>query len=197
MQPPTPQSWLVTTLLTVDPAPSLPALRSAWQPNTLPPQQTDSHSTRAPPPSLARHSRTLQQQGERAAGLQRPNAWLPTRPDCSGKNHLAPPTTYPNPSWGYKDLLFSFVLVILVIRKHIILKSKFLRSLMGEGLGNTGIAEDCCHWKAQTLKHRTSRYYCCITPTHQLKNPSSPRIRANAYKNNLFTPQSSHTNMHK
>lgn len=41
-----------------------------------------------------------------------------------------------------------------------------------EGLRNSGVAKDCCHWKAQRLKHRTPGYYSSITPT-DLKIPLS------------------------
>lgn len=73
MKPPIPQSSLVTTQLSVDPTPSQACSQECLALSTVTPQQTDPRSTRAPPPSLAWHPRTLQQQGERAAGLQTSN----------------------------------------------------------------------------------------------------------------------------
>lgn len=178
----------------------MPALRSAWQPNTLPPQQTDTHITRALPPSLAWHSAAAGRKDSRAAEAKRLTSHK-TRP-CSESNHLALSMIYPNPSLGYKDLFEGFDRLLQQLCKALhkkthYLEMKFLHSLVGESLRNTGIAEDCCQWKALTLEHRASWYYCCCTTTHQLKNPSSPRTQTNAYKNGLSSPQCSHTNMHK
>lgn len=52
-----------------------PALRSAWKPNTLPPQQTDPRSTRAPPPSWAWHPKlcSSSEKGQQGCRGQTPN----------------------------------------------------------------------------------------------------------------------------
>lgn len=127
MNPPIPQSWPATTQVTVAPTPSQCLLSgSAWQPNTLPPRQTDTHSTRAPPPSLAWDSAAAGKKGSRAADAkcltsQKARPW-------SERNHLALPTIYPNPSLGYKDLFKGFDRLLQQLCKALHKKTHYFKN---------------------------------------------------------------------